>query len=129
MQIASFANSLTDQSLHKVELINDWGGPLSEKEDSIYFKRCEHGGFGPEKALCAYLMEHTSTEFPSNNVRRALVCLNTEESRPYMTRHPEYTTLKVHSSTAKYVRGRATVGVDYSAEQEMMTISVRRFDK
>ena len=131
-EISKFANSSTDNSVHKVALINDWGGPISEEESrkqgdyTMYVKQCRHDDYDPGKGLCAYLMEHTSTEFPDNNVRRALVCLNDPVSRPYTTPRTPYTTVKFSSRTALYVRSNVLVTVAYSDQEEMLAISAQK---
>ena len=131
-EIAKFANASTDRSVHTVDLINDWGGPISEEESrkqgdyTMYVKQCRHGDYIPGKGLCAYLMEHTSTEFPGNNVRRALVCLNDSVSRPYTASRTQYTTMKFSSRTAMYVRSNVLVTVAYSEQEEVLTISAQK---
>jgi hypothetical protein len=81
--IAAFANA-SDAIVHSVRLTTDWGGVYTKSEDPdewvMAAKSCEHGGFKPGKALCGYLLEETSTEFPAINYRRALRCLNVEVS-------------------------------------------------
>jgi len=76
--IAAFANA-SDASLRSVRLTTDWGGVYTRSDDPTHFvmaaKGCAHDGFEPGKALCAYLLEETSTEFPAVNYRRALRCL------------------------------------------------------
>ena len=131
-EISKFANSSTDRSVHKVDLINDWGGPISEEESrkqgefTMYVKQCRHDDYNPGKGLCAYLMEHTSTEFPDNNVRRTLVCLNDPVSRLYTAPRTQYTTVKFSSRTALYVRSNVLVTVAYSEQEEMLTISAQK---
>ncbi len=45
-EISRFANSSTDRLVHKVDLINDWGGLISEEESqkkgdyTMYVKQC-----------------------------------------------------------------------------------------
>ena len=131
-EISEFANSSTDRSAHAVDLINDWGGPIAEKESqkegnyTMYVKQCKHADYDPGKRLCAYLMENTSTEFPDNNVRRALVCLNDPISRPYTVPRTQYTNVKFSSRTALHVRSNVLVTVAYSQQEEMLTISAQK---
>jgi hypothetical protein len=131
-EIAKFANSSTDASTHSVGLINDWGGPLSEEESqkqgdyTMYVKQCRHDDYSPGKDLCAYLMAHTSTEFPGNNVRRALLCLNDPASRRYTAPRTEFTTMTFSSRSALHVRSTVLVTVAYSEPEEMLTISAQK---
>jgi hypothetical protein len=130
-QIAKFANSLADGSAHSVELINDWGGPLSQAESqkgdfTLYVKSCNHKGFDPGKVLCAYLMENTSTEFPYNNVRRALLCLNDPTTTRYTARDATYAAVNAVSQRALGVHPHVEVGIDYSEERETLTISAQQ---
>jgi hypothetical protein len=81
--IASFANA-SDASTHSVRLTTDWGGVYTKSEDPdewvMAAKSCEHDDFKPGQSLCGYLLEDTSTEFPSINYRRALRCLGVSVS-------------------------------------------------
>jgi hypothetical protein len=130
-EIAKFANSSTDTSIHNVALINDWGGPISQEESqkqgdyAMYVKQCRHDDYSPGKDLCAYLMENTSTEFPDINVRRALVCLNNPASRRYTARRTQFTTVTVSSRSALHVRSNVLVTVAYSEPEEMLSISAQ----
>lgn len=72
--LVAFANATPRAATHQVTLTTDWGGQFAEA-GVIARKHCEHGGAAPGKALCAYLMENSSTEFAEHNVRRALQCL------------------------------------------------------
>ena len=131
-EISKFANSSTDRSVHKVDLINDWGGAISEEESqkkgdyTMYVKQCKHDDYDPGKGLCAYLMENTSTEFPDNNVRRALLCLNDPISRAHTTPRTHYTSVKFPSRTALHVRSNILVTIAYSEQEEMLTISAQK---
>jgi Methyltransferase domain len=50
-----------------------WGSGFkgSGNELALYAKRCDHNGYEPAKAVCAYLMEHGATEFSGNNAQNA----------------------------------------------------------
>jgi hypothetical protein len=81
--IVAFADA-ADSSLHSVRLTTDWGGVYTKSEDPgeliLAAKECHHDGFEPGRALCGYLLEETSTEFPAANYRRALRCLGLKVS-------------------------------------------------
>jgi hypothetical protein len=113
-QIAQFANSSADQAVHTVELTTDWGGVFSKEKDLLYEKNCAHNAYEPGKRLCSYLMANTSIEFPDNNIRRALSCLPDAHSGWRAGRKVEYTTGRVTSHRAKYVKAGIVVAVEYS---------------
>jgi hypothetical protein len=73
-QIAQFANDSPTSTPRTVRLTTDWGGVFS-RSDVIAEKACLHDTDKPGKALCAYLLENTSTEFATVNYRRALACI------------------------------------------------------
>jgi hypothetical protein len=70
--IAVFADTTPRGEVHRVELRGGWGG---EEKDTIMTHDCEHGGFGPAKVLCEYLVPNTSWEFGSSNAEPAFRCL------------------------------------------------------
>jgi hypothetical protein len=78
-EIAAFANASGDRTKRSVRLATDWGGVYTPKQDPDEFvmaaKDCAHDGYEAGKALCAYLLKNTSTEFPGINHRRALACI------------------------------------------------------
>jgi len=41
-------------------------------------KRCDHNGYEPAKAVCAYFMDHGAIEFSGNNVKATVACLSTK---------------------------------------------------
>ena len=63
----SFAESIPNSGRHFVTLQTDWGAEPT--------KACLRLDAAPERALCTYLIENTSTEFMAFNIRRALQCL------------------------------------------------------
>jgi hypothetical protein len=106
-EIATFANSATDGAVHKVQLVNEWGARPTQQDgvETLPLQRCEHDdSYEPGKALCGYLVEHTSFEFQAINVRRALACLRTPQARPYLAQHATYASLEVYSRTAMHLK-------------------------
>src|SRR6185295_17936196 len=88
-ELARFANASRTAGVHRVVLEGGWGDcPHSDHENNenggptMWCQRCEHGGFPAGKALCAYLLENTSWEFPNINLRRALDCLGWRAPAP-----------------------------------------------
>ena len=123
-ELASFANASVDASPHVVTLINDWGGPLSEQENSLFVKGCGHDEYEPAKALCAYLFEHTSTEFPEHNLRRVLRCLGDDRREEPKSRSPDGP--RIYSSrSALYVRPGILVRITYPSSPETLEIFVQ----
>jgi hypothetical protein len=76
-QIARFANTSPFGSARTVRLTTDWGGVFSSS-NVMAEKACLHGADKASKALCAYLLKNTSTEFAAVNYRRALTCIGRE---------------------------------------------------
>jgi hypothetical protein len=80
-ELVRFADAPSGVDRHSVRLKTDWGGVyLKSAEDEpgeqvMAAKSCEHGSDEPGKALCAYLIEHSATEFATINYRRVLECL------------------------------------------------------
>jgi hypothetical protein len=118
-EIADFANASGDDLLHKVQLINDWGGVHcssdTEGELALACKACSHDGYGPGERLCKYLMQHTSTEFSETNFLRVLRCLD----RRYQRATPgqevgDLANREIWSSHARSIKRGISVGVDYS---------------
>jgi hypothetical protein len=55
----------------------NWGRNFSDdSEPAMAAKRCDHNGYGPAKAVCAYFMENGAIEFAGNNVKAAVACLS-----------------------------------------------------
>ena len=134
--IAAFANASTDSAVHWVDLTNDWGcdfhKPDNNDEYEMACKTCTHGDYAPAKQLCSYLMEHTSTEFPSVNFKRALACLNTQYHVSAWS-HPSVERLSnrpIWSDHATMVRAPVVVGVEYLTDlkdsPEILRISAKR---
>jgi hypothetical protein len=78
-ELATYANTRPGGTPRVVRLMTDWGGFYLKSdnpaEELMFAKSCYHGSDDASKALCAYLMANTSTEFASTNYRRALRCL------------------------------------------------------
>jgi hypothetical protein len=134
-EIAAFANASTDFDVHLVELTNDWGCNYQKQkggEFAMACKTCTHGTYDPAKKLCSYLMENTSTEFPANNFRRALSCLDTQYyvSPNSRTSVERLSNREIWSSHAKLAKAGILVGVDYiiniKDSPEVLRISARR---
>jgi hypothetical protein len=86
-----------------------------------------HDRYGPGEELCGYLMEHTSTEFPDVNFKRALACLNTRSSISSDT----YLLVRrlsnqpIWSDHATMVKARVVVGIEYSPVVEGLPASLK----
>ena len=82
------------------------------------------------KTCGAYLMENTSTEFPDNNVRRALACLNDPAARRYTAARTHFTTVSVSSRSALHVRSSILVTVPYSEKKrDVDRLPYKRMDR
>lgn len=79
-ELVRFADAPSTIDRQPVHLTTDWGGVYLKLDDEpgeevMAAKSCEHGSDEPGKALCAYLIEHSATEFATTNYRRVLECL------------------------------------------------------
>jgi hypothetical protein len=75
--LKAFVASVGPGIIQELVFYTSWGsGFKGDKEDSIYAKRCAHGGYAPAKAVCDYLMASGEIEFSGNNVKRAVSCLS-----------------------------------------------------
>lgn len=74
-ELKAFLASVEPDETRTVVLRTYWGA--REVGDTIVLgsKSCEHNDYEPGKKLCAYLMEHSSTEFAGHNAKRILNCL------------------------------------------------------
>jgi hypothetical protein len=79
----------------------------------MYAKACEHNGYEPGKALCAYLLENTSTEFAGINARRALRCMGVRVSGSISPRDDDRLPASAKSKTVLGVRVGAEVFVEF----------------
>lgn len=53
------------------------GSNFKDREGPAYGgRRCEHGDYEPAKAVCKFLMEHSSIESPGYNVKSVIACLS-----------------------------------------------------
>jgi hypothetical protein len=54
-----------------------WGTNFKGRTEPVLFAReCVHGGYGPAKAVCTYLLQHGAVEFSASNAQRVLTCLS-----------------------------------------------------
>ena len=75
--LREFVESVKPDERKIFEFHTSWGGNFKDSTElAISAKRCNHFGYGPAEAVCAYLMEHGATEFSDNNFKRAVVCLS-----------------------------------------------------
>ena len=64
--LSDFAESIHSLETHEITLRTEWGAEP--------FVACGRSDKAPEIALCEYLVENTSIEFMTENVRRVLDC-------------------------------------------------------
>jgi len=102
-QIARFANSSTDHSVHRVELTGD--------------RKCESGGYQPGMQLCQYL---TSTSSPDMHIPKALECLrDTDMDRYDGTDAPYPVTIRYTSYMAEYTDRLVIIRIEYPADTKV----------
>lgn len=86
-EIASFAAATEPGQHRSVVLRGGWGG---DTPDVLMTHDCQHAGYGPGKALCAYLLPNTSWEFGNYNAKRVARCLDSTERKAFMLRADSY---------------------------------------
>ena len=74
-EFESFLASVEPDETHVLTLRTYWGAKEEGDRIVIGSKTCEHSDYAPGKKLCAYLMEHSSTEFAGYNAKRIINCL------------------------------------------------------
>lgn len=75
--LREFVRSVEREATRSLEFHTSWGGNFKgASEPAIFAKRCDHDGYAPAIAVCAYLMEHGAVEFPENNLKSAATCLS-----------------------------------------------------
>lgn len=86
-EIASFAAVAASGQSHAVVLRGGWGG---DSPSTLMTHDCQHSGYAPGKALCAYLLPNTSWEFGSDNAKRVAQCLDSGERQDFVRRVDNY---------------------------------------
>ena len=75
--LRSFVESVQPDEAREFTFRTSWGTNFKDTEEpAIAAKRCDHQGYAPGESVCAYLMEHGSTEFSSVTVKEAISCLS-----------------------------------------------------
>lgn len=75
--LRAFVASVKPDETRTLEFHTSWGGNFKgAAEPAVFAKRCNHYGYRPAEAVCAYLMEHGAVEFAGSNLKRALMCLS-----------------------------------------------------
>lgn len=122
-QLVAFSKNLKGSESREVVLFSEWSAePV---------KACQHDpADATASAFCAWLFDHTSTEFMEVNVRRTLSCLTGERTR---TKTPGSVvsmtgTLRFHEVALRGV-DNTIFEVEYSVRSkeraDMLRISVR----
>lgn len=120
-ELAGFLASVRPDERRTITLHTWWGAKEVGDRIVIASKHCEHNDYEPGKKLCAYLMEHTSTEFAGHNTQRVLACL---APRP---RLPEDHRINSGSFSTRYGssdRG-ALVDIDLYPDEESGGMALR----
>jgi hypothetical protein len=77
--LKSFVSSVKPDETRVLKFHTSWGSNFKDDDEPAFSaKRCDHGGYDPAKAVCAYLMEHGATEFSGNNAKSAVSCLSSQ---------------------------------------------------
>ena len=77
--LLAFVTAVQPDETRRLKFHTSWGRNFKDDAtEAMWAKRCDHGGYEPAKALCTYLLEHSSTEFAGYNLKRAMMCLSPE---------------------------------------------------
>ena len=79
-KLIQFANSLADDHSRFVELSTFWGVKIEGNRVTIGEQSCMSDSSDAGKAYCAFLVNHSSTEFPEMNFKRVFKCLTMKEA-------------------------------------------------
>jgi hypothetical protein len=74
-ELSAFLRSVKPDETRSGTMRTYWGAREVGDQLVIGSKSCEHSDYEPGKRFCAYLMEHSSTEFAGYNAKRILNCL------------------------------------------------------
>ena len=77
--LRAFVESVEPDEARTFIFRTSWGSNFKDAEaekPAFFAKRCEHDGYEPAKKVCAYLVEHGSTEFTWINVKDTISCLS-----------------------------------------------------
>jgi len=75
--LRAFAASVKPNETRELTFHTSWGGNFKgESEQVMYAVRCNHNGYAPAQAVCAYLVKNASIEFAGSNAKRAISCLS-----------------------------------------------------
>ena len=115
-----------------VAFTTDWAlRPDPSDPESLVFgtKTCKRGDNDAGRDLCAYLMEHTSTEFASINYMRVLRCMGVHVASSWRANDP--LPPRFTSSRVMGVRLKASLTATLDREREMplLEISVKSGSK
>lgn len=77
--LLAFVTAVQPDETRRLKFHTSWGRNFKdEATQAVWAKRCDHDGYVPAKAVCAYLLEHSSAEFAGYNLKRAMMCLSPE---------------------------------------------------
>lgn len=120
--LRDFVASVKPHESHAFTFHTIWGGNFrNEPERALYAKRCNHNGYEPAKAICAFLVEHGATEFSELNVGRVITCLSRN------TRFDEGLSLQRGAFRLNYcTKNRGSiVSIDFFEDEEMGGMRMR----
>lgn len=75
--LRAFVDSVQPDQTHEFTFHTSWGSNFNDADElALAAKRCVHNSYAPAENVCAYLMEHGSTEFTGADVKDAISCLS-----------------------------------------------------
>ena len=79
--LREFAASVPAGETRAISLRGGWGG---DSQQTLMTHSCEHGNYPPGKSFCEYLVPNTSWEFGQYNARRAVMCVESSDKKPFI---------------------------------------------
>lgn len=84
-----------------------------------FFKRfCEHFEYGPGIKFCSYLLKNARTEFPQQNLDKALMCLAGESYKPMKNVWQILNDVEYHFKEVKRLKNDVMVSVYFQKNED-----------
>lgn len=75
--LRAFVDSVQPDQTREFTFRTSWDSNFNDADKlALAAKRCIHNSYSPAEKVCAYLMEHGSTEFTGTDVKDAVSCLS-----------------------------------------------------
>ena len=86
--------------------------------DSIFWRQCDSFDFEPGQKLCSYLLVNARTEFPQDNLKRALQCFANDNFKPVQNAMEVLNDVEYHFIDVEGVKNDVIVSLYYQENTE-----------